>query len=88
MEIVIKNEHNDLESHCLKKHETGNAVLDLFPNKIFNKWFFIMHKLEVYVKYRKTRFRMQLTKLSKAELSHKKKKYFCETLTISYYTNS
>lgn len=37
MEIVIKNEHNDLESHCLKKHETGNAVLDLFPNKIFNK---------------------------------------------------
>lgn len=37
MEIVIKNEHNDLESHCLKKHETSNAVLDLFPNKIFNK---------------------------------------------------
>lgn len=58
MEIVIKNEYNDFESYCLKKYEIGNVVFDLFLNKIFNKWFFIMYKLEVYVKYWKIRFCM------------------------------
>lgn len=51
MEIVIKNEYNDFESYCLKKYEISNVVFDLFLNKIFNKWFLIMYKLKVYIKY-------------------------------------